>query len=71
MKHAPKKPTVEAHVWWTSRVIPQSYCIGCGLIRLRNPLTDLAMDLGCNYKEHPQWPAAVHKHTQFFTDRTK
>lgn len=32
--------------------IPNQYCINCGLIYLKNELTEWAVRQGCNYKEH-------------------
>lgn len=35
------------------------YCIGCGLVRLRNRLTDWCVAKGCDHTEHPGYKAAV------------
>jgi hypothetical protein len=36
-----------AHSWKSIRGIPWPYCRHCGLVRLRNVVTDLAVVNGC------------------------
>lgn len=39
--------------------IPWLVCRKCGLIRLRNPLTDWCVKKGCNYNEDLNYKAVV------------
>ena len=32
-----------------------NYCSGCGLVALRNPLTEWCIAKGCNFRYHPQY----------------
>lgn len=41
------------------RGVPWPYCVGCGLIRLHNALTDWCVRHGCNYSDHPGYAAAI------------
>lgn len=34
-------------------------CKTCGLVLLRNPLTERAVRLGCYYADHPSWRRAA------------
>lgn len=55
-------PAFEPHAF-TSKIASWMYCRKCGLIRLRNPLTDWCVSKGCNYDEHPQYRAKVRQYT--------
>ncbi len=48
---------------FTRSVCSYRYCAKCGLIRLHNALTDWCVDKGCNYDDHTQYAAKVHKLT--------
>lgn len=39
--------------------IPWRVCRGCGLVYLRNPLTEWCIRQGCNHDEHPGYRSAV------------
>ncbi len=38
-----------------AKIIGRSVCVGCGLARLRNKLTDWCVAKGCDYDEHPDY----------------
>jgi hypothetical protein len=46
---------IERHQWVNTKCFSWAYCGGCGLVRLRNERTSLAMKLGCNYKESQEY----------------
>lgn len=60
---AAQKYTLESHSFPGWRVCNWLCCTKCGLLRLRNSLTDEAVRLGCNYSDHPNWKRLVHQHT--------
>lgn len=37
----------------------KAYCLGCGLVMLRNALTDWCVKRGCDYMDHPGYRRAV------------
>lgn len=45
-------------------IVSYPYCSKCGLIRLKNPLTDWCASKGCNYDEHPSYRQKVKKFTE-------
>ena len=47
------------HTFTQPKRLPWSVCTGCGLIRLRNALTDWCVRQGCNHADHPGYAAAV------------
>lgn len=47
-----------------AKTMPWNLCNGCGLVRLRNALTDWCARHGCDYDEHPGYRAAVHRLTR-------
>ncbi len=49
----------EPHSFQPVKRLPYQVCTGCGLVRLRNPLTDWCVRYGCNHAEHPGFRAAV------------
>lgn len=49
----------KSHTYKTARCLPYAFCTGCGLLRLRNPLTDWCDRNGCNHADLPGYAAAV------------
>lgn len=41
--------------------LPWAWCPGCGLVYLRNALTQWCVQNGCDYEEHPGYKAAVRR----------
>lgn len=39
------------------------YCLKCGLVLLKNPLSEWARSHGCNHKEHPSWETVKAKYS--------
>jgi len=54
---------LEQHSFTGWRICSWLCCTRCGLLRLRNALTDEAVRLGCNSADHPRWRQTVHQHT--------
>lgn len=50
---------IQLHEWSTVKRLPWPVCKGCGLLALRNALTDWCIKRGCNYDEHPGYKGAV------------
>lgn len=51
---------IEPHKWVNTpkrAPFPWAICDHCGLVRLKNKVTDLAVKLGCGWKEHPTYIA--------------
>lgn len=44
--------------------VGKNYCTGCGLVRLRNKISDWCVDKGCNYSDHTAYPAALKRLTK-------
>jgi len=42
----------------SARFMARAVCINCGLVRLKNLLTEWAIARGCDYDEHPGWAEA-------------
>lgn len=57
-------PKHEPHRFLSLKRIPWPYCRGCGLLRLKNQITDWAVRHGCNYDEHPGWKQAMRSLTR-------
>lgn len=55
----PKTFKVEPHDFGSIRGLSWPVCKGCGLVRLRNPLTDWCIRHGCNAEDAPGYKAAV------------
>jgi hypothetical protein len=47
------------HRWVTVKQLPRPMCGGCGLVRLRNLLTDWCVSHGCDHDDHPGYRDAV------------
>ena len=65
LQHAARRQpyAFEGHAWKTDRpfakLTGRAICINCGLLRLRNALTDWCASKGCNYDDHPGYAAAL------------
>lgn len=58
----PKEPyKMVGHVWEPMKGIGKQRCKYCGLVALRNPLTQWCIDKGCNHEDHPQYEKMVKK----------
>jgi hypothetical protein len=51
----------QAHVWDKWQGIPWLVCNICGLVRLRNPITEWCDKHGCNHDEHPGYRKALER----------
>lgn len=53
----------EPHQWRVDRPVARltgrAICVGCGVLRLKNLLTDWIIARGCNYGEHQGYPEAL------------
>lgn len=47
------------HAWKAIKGLPWPVCTGCGLLRLKNALTDWCVRHGCNHEDHPGYAEAV------------
>jgi len=47
---------IQTHRWHKYKTIAYPVCLGCGLVRLRNPLTDWCVSKGCDYDDLPEYP---------------
>jgi len=50
---------MRTHKWRKLASFPWLICATCGLVRLKNALTDWCVRHGCDHAEHPQYKAAV------------
>lgn len=50
---------MSSHRWHKYKCIAHLVCLGCGLVRLRNPLTDWCVRHGCDYDDHPNYMRIV------------
>lgn len=48
---------LEPHAFVPSKKLAWLRCKHCGLLTLRNELTDWAIRMGCNAKDHPDYAA--------------
>lgn len=48
---------LEPHAFTTSKKILYQRCKRCGLLTLRNALTEWAIRMGCNANDHPEYTA--------------
>lgn len=46
---------IHKHVWYSHRGVGKQVCAGCGLVLLRNKLTSIAVQYGCDRDEIPQY----------------
>jgi ribosomal protein L32 len=42
-----------------AKIVGRAVCSNCGLMRLRNALTDWCVAKGCDFREHPGFAAAL------------
>lgn len=47
------------HSWVPIKGVGKMVCKSCGLVALRNPLTDWCVDKGCNYDVHSSYKHKV------------
>jgi hypothetical protein len=52
------------HSFVAVKGLPWPVCKSCGLVRLRNPLTDWCVRHGCNYHDAPGYRATVRRLTK-------
>ena len=45
----------ESHHWVYFKGLAREICQNCGLVKLRNDLTEWCVRMGCNNKDHPQY----------------
>ena len=50
--------TVEPHSF-TMKIGAYQYCSKCGLISFKNELSQWAIRMGCNHKEHPSYKSKL------------
>jgi len=41
--------------WKTMKGVGKMYCLGCGLIKLNNPLTQWCIKMGCDHDLHSSY----------------
>jgi hypothetical protein len=49
------------HSWVKRKAFPWRMCFRCGLVDLRNPLSQWAVQHGCDNDEHPDYRAVVRR----------
>lgn len=49
---------------FTAKSAHWSTCSRCGLVRLKNPLTEWCVKKGCYYDEHPSFKTVVRQYTK-------
>lgn len=47
---------LEPHSFYLSKKLPWQRCKKCGLLSLRNELTEWCTRMGCNASDHPDYP---------------
>ena len=47
------------HLFKTRKKFPYAFCSHCGLINLRNELSQWCVKMGCNASDHPQFASKV------------
>lgn len=52
---------LKGHSFVPLKGIGKSYCRNCGLVALRNPISDWCVEKGCEYKNHSQYAHAFRK----------
>lgn len=50
---------MRGHSFTPLKGVGKSWCKNCGLVALRNPISDWCVDKGCEYKSHTQYQAAL------------
>lgn len=50
-----------SHNWIKIKSLPWPICSGCGLLKLRNKLTDMAVSCGCDHEDHPRYQKLLRK----------
>lgn len=55
---------LKGHSFKPMKGIGKQHCSCCGLVALRNPLTDWCIKKGCNASDHPQYNATVKRLTK-------
>jgi hypothetical protein len=53
--------TAQPHSFRALKGLGWPVCSSCGLVRLRNALTDWCVRNGCNHEDHPGYKSAVAK----------
>lgn len=53
-----------AHSFVPLKEAGKNYCTTCGLVSLRNKLTDWCINKGCLHDVHPQYKQTVKRHTK-------
>lgn len=48
---------LEPHAFAVSKKLPWQRCKKCGLLTLRNALTEWCIRMGCNVSDHPEYSA--------------
>jgi hypothetical protein len=51
----------EAHSPTKLKNTPWLYCKYCGLVYLRNPITNWCIKMGCNYRYHKDYQTMLYK----------
>lgn len=51
------------HKWGKIRSLPWPVCTRCGLVKLRNPLTDWCVRHGCDHADRPDYRDTVRRLT--------
>lgn len=64
---APKDEyTYERNHFYLDKHAGKQVCAWCGLVALRNPASDWAVEKGCNHKLHPSYYGTMKKLTKQF-----
>lgn len=51
---------------FTIKVLNYQVCVHCGLVTLKNSLTEWAISKGCLYKDHPSYKYKIKQYTRLF-----
>lgn len=50
---------IEPHKWAKMDGVGRERCVKCGLMALRNPLSQFCIKQGCDHEEHPRYKRMV------------
>lgn len=53
--------SMKGHSFVPLKGVGKQYCRCCGLVALNNPISIWCIEMGCNYKDHPQYQNKLSK----------
>lgn len=58
------KKKLEPHSWTGNKVLSRQVCRKCGLVALKNDFTAWCIQMGCDYRDHPEYEAKRMQYTR-------